>query len=139
VFLNDVEIVEEPVPSRTDVEPTFRAAVKLVINAIENLSRVLEPEKKRSGSSLFLRGKQMMPAGDCSRAFAESLETEYFTANWADEFFAGSVSRTAEQTTQNCCWSLGRDCCCHVTYSTPEVCRSRMGHARKISRLVYSA
>jgi hypothetical protein len=33
-----------------------------------------------------------MSARDCSRAFAESLETEYFAANWADEFFAGSVS-----------------------------------------------
>jgi hypothetical protein len=70
-----------------------------------------------------------MAARDCSRALTESFETEDFAANRADEFFAGSVSGTAEQTTQDCCWSLGRDCCCHVTYSTPEVCRSRVGHA----------
>jgi hypothetical protein len=139
VFLNDVEIVQQPISSWTDVEPTLRAAIQLMIDAIENLSRVLEAEQQRPGATLFLRRKQMMPARDCSRTFAEPLETEYFTANWADEFFAGSVSRTAEKTTQNCCWSLGRDCCCHVTYSTPEVCRSRVGHARKISRLVYSA
>jgi hypothetical protein len=110
-----------------------------MINAIENLSCILEAEQKRADATLFLRRKEMVPARDSSRTFAESLEAEHFTANWADEFFAGSVSRTAEQTTQNCCWSLGRDCCCHVTYSTPEVCRSRMGHARKISRFVYSA
>ena len=31
-------------------------------------------------------------ARDCSRAFAQSLETEQSAANWADEFLAGSVS-----------------------------------------------
>jgi hypothetical protein len=99
MFLYDVEVVQQPVPGRTDVEPTLRAAVQLVINAIENLSRVLEAEQKRPGATLFLRRKEMMSARDCARTFTESLETEYFTANWTDEFFARSVSRTAEQTT----------------------------------------
>jgi hypothetical protein len=44
VFLNDVEVVQQPVPGRTDVEPMLGAAVQLMINAIENLSRVLEAE-----------------------------------------------------------------------------------------------
>ncbi len=81
----------------------------------------------------------MMPARYRASTLAESLESEYLAANRTDEFFADPVSRTAEYTTQNCCWSLGRDCCCHVTYSTPEVCRSRIRHARKISGLIYSA
>ena len=77
---------------------------------------------------MFLRGEQVMSARYGARALTESLEAQYFAPNRTDEFFASSISRAAEQTTQNCCWSLGRDCCCHVTFSTPEMCRSRMEH-----------
>jgi len=70
-----------------------------------------------------------MPARDRARSLAKSFGAQHFAANRTDEFFAGAVSRTAEQTTQDFWRSLGRDCCCHVTYSTPEMCRSRLGHA----------
>jgi hypothetical protein len=139
VLLDDVEVVQQPISGRADVEAAFSAAVQLVIDAVEYFSRILETKKKRAGTPLFLRREQMMSARYGSRAFTKSLEAEYLAANRTDEFFARSVSRTAEQTTQNCCWSFGRDCCCHVTYSTPEVCRSRLGHARIISRFIYSA
>jgi hypothetical protein len=37
-----------------------------------------------------------MPACDGTRSFTETLGTQYFAANRADEFFAGTVARTAE-------------------------------------------
>jgi hypothetical protein len=43
-----------------------------------------------------LRREQVMSARHRSRALTKSLETEYFATNRTDEFFAQSVSRTAE-------------------------------------------
>jgi hypothetical protein len=45
---------------------------------------------------LLLRGKKVMPARDGTRPFTETLGAEHFAANRADEFFAGTVARTAE-------------------------------------------
>jgi hypothetical protein len=67
-----------------------------VIDAVENVSRVLEAEQKRADTSLLLRGEQMMPPGNRTCAFTESLQTEHLAPNRADEFFASSVSRTTE-------------------------------------------
>jgi hypothetical protein len=48
---------------------------------------------------LLLRRKKVVPARDCARSLAKSLRAQHFAADWTDEFFAGTVSRTAEQTT----------------------------------------
>lgn len=66
-----------------------------------------------------------MPARDRTSPFTEPLGAENFAANRANEFFSDTVTRAAEKTTQNCWWSLGRDCSCHVNYSTPKMCRYR--------------
>jgi hypothetical protein len=96
VLLNDVEIVEKPVAGRTDVETALGTAIQLVVDPIENIPRVLEPHEQRANASLLLRGKEVMPACDGTRSFTETLGTQYFAANRADEFFAGTVARTAE-------------------------------------------
>jgi hypothetical protein len=67
----------------------------------------------------------MMAARDCACPLTESLGAENLATNRADEFFSDTVTRAAENTTQNCWWSLGRDCSCHVNYSTPKICRYR--------------
>jgi len=84
-----------------------------VINAIENLSRVLEAEQKRSGATLFLRRKEMMSARRLLAHVRRVARDRVPHRELGRRVLHGSVSRTAEQTTQNCCWSLGRDCCCH--------------------------
>src|SRR3954466_15260033 len=69
----------------------------------------------------------MMAAGDRASPLAEPLEAEHFATNRTDELLTSSIPGAAEETTQNCCWSLGRDRCCHVTYSSPKMCRPRRG------------
>ncbi len=129
VFLNDVEVVEKPVARGADVEPSLGAGVQLVIDPIEDVPRVLEPEQQRTRAALLLRRQEVMAARDCACSLTKSFGAQHFAANGTDEFFAGAVSRTTEQSTQDFWRSLGRDCCCHVTYSTPEMCRSRLGYA----------
>ena len=75
MLLDDVEVVQQPVSGRTDIEAAFRAIVQLVIDAIEYFSRVLEAEQQRAGATLFLRGKQVMSARYGTCALTESLET----------------------------------------------------------------
>ena len=96
VLLDDVEVVQQPVPGRADVEAPLRAAVQLVIDPVENSTSIFEAEQERADSALFLRREQMMPSRDCTRAFTEALETQHFSANWADEFFPRPISRTPE-------------------------------------------
>jgi hypothetical protein len=96
VLLNDVKIVEQPVAGRTDVETALGAGVQLMIDAVENVSRVLKAKQQWPRATLFLRWKQVVPARDRSRALAESLSTQHLTTDGTDEFFAGTVSGTAE-------------------------------------------
>ena len=42
MLLDDIEVVQQPISGRTDVQATLGAIVQLVIDAIENFSRVLE-------------------------------------------------------------------------------------------------
>ena len=42
MLLDDVEVVQQPISSRTDIQAALRAVIQLVIDAIENFSRVLE-------------------------------------------------------------------------------------------------
>ena len=46
VLLDDVEIVEQPVSGRTDVEAVLRSLVQLLVDPVENSSRVFESEQK---------------------------------------------------------------------------------------------
>jgi hypothetical protein len=96
VLLNDVEVVEKPVAGRTDVETALGTGIQLVVDAIEDIPRVLESEEQRSYASLLLRGEKVMPTCDGTRSFTESLGAQHFAANRADEFLAGTVARTAE-------------------------------------------
>ena len=72
----------------------------------------------------------MVPARNCTGALAESLEAKHLATDRADEFFADTVTGSAEQSAENFCGSLGRDCSCHVSYSTPKMCRPRKGRNR---------
>jgi hypothetical protein len=38
----------------------------------------------------------MVAACNCARSFSKSFSAQHFAANWADEFLAGTVPRTAE-------------------------------------------
>src|SRR5205823_5048195 len=102
-------------------------AVQFLIDAIENVLGVVETQQQRTGTTLFLRRQQMVTARYRARAFTESLETEHLPTDRTDELFACSIPGAAEETTQDCCWSFRRDNCCHVTYSTPKMCRPRSG------------
>ena len=42
MLLDDIEVVQQPISGRTDVQATFGAVVQLVIDAIENSSGILE-------------------------------------------------------------------------------------------------
>ena len=75
VLLNDVEIVEKPVACRTDVETALSTDIQLVVDAVEDIPRVLEPHKQRPNTSLLLRGEEVMPARDGTRSFTEALGT----------------------------------------------------------------
>ena len=74
VLLDDVEVVEQPVAGRTDVETTLGAGIQLVVDAVENIPRVLEPKQQRAYASLLLRGKKVVPARDCARSFPKPFE-----------------------------------------------------------------
>jgi hypothetical protein len=67
-----------------------------MVDPVQDIPRVLEAEEQRSYAALLLRRKEVMPACDCARSFAKPLSTQHFPANRADEFFAGTVARTAE-------------------------------------------
>jgi len=77
VFLNDIEVVEQPIPGRTDTSPRSRRC-SARDKRDRDLSRVLEAEQKRSGATVvFAPEGDDCPRANCSRTFAESLETEY--------------------------------------------------------------
>jgi len=99
VLLNDVEIVQQPVTCRTDIETALGAVVQLLIDAVENSLCVLESEQQRTGAALLLRGEQVVSARDRARPFAQALETKYFATDWTNKLFAGTVSRPAKQAT----------------------------------------
>src|SRR5687768_12097774 len=99
VLLDDIEVVEEPVARRTDVETALGAGVELVVHPVEDVSGILEPKQQRCYAALFLGRKKVVPARDCARSLAKSLRAQHFATNRTDEFFAGTVARTAEQTT----------------------------------------
>jgi hypothetical protein len=67
-----------------------------MVDPVQNIPRVLEPEEQRSHPALLLRRKEVMPPCDCARSFAKSFCTQHFAANRADELFASTVARTAE-------------------------------------------
>jgi len=73
VLLDDVEVVEKPVAGRTDVETPLGTGIQLVVDAVEDIPRVLEPHEQRPNTSLLLRGKKVMPARDGARSFTEPL------------------------------------------------------------------
>jgi hypothetical protein len=45
---------------------------------------------------LLLRWQKVVATRNCTRSFPEPLSTQHFAANRTDEFFAGTVSGTAE-------------------------------------------
>jgi hypothetical protein len=62
-----------------------------VVDTIEDFPGILESLEQRPHATLLLGGKQVMAPRYRPRAFPETLETEHFTANGADELFAGTV------------------------------------------------
>jgi len=67
-----------------------------VIYPIENTPGVLEAEQKWAHATLLLRWKEVMAARNSARSFPKSLRAQNFATNGTDEFFAGTVSGTAE-------------------------------------------
>jgi hypothetical protein len=48
VLLDDVEIVQQPVAGRADIESALSPAIEFVIDAIEYLFGILETKKQRT-------------------------------------------------------------------------------------------
>jgi hypothetical protein len=64
--------------------------IQLLIDPIQNQLRVIETDQQRARAALLLRGEQMVPASNRACTLTESLGAQHFTANRANEFFAGS-------------------------------------------------
>jgi len=90
VLLNDVEVVQQPVAGRTDVESALGPMIQFLVDSIEDYLRVIEPDQQRARSTLFLRREQVMTAGNRARALPKSFRAQHLAANRANEFFAGS-------------------------------------------------
>src|SRR3954469_10719586 len=75
----------------------------------------------------------MVPTRHRTSSLPQALRAEDLATNWPDELLARCITGASEQATQCCGGTFGRDCCCHVTYSTPKMCRCRLQPARKIS------
>jgi len=70
--------------------------IQLLVHAVENRSRVFKAKEEGAHATLLLRWQKVVPARDRTCSFTEPLNTQHFTANRPDEFFASSVARTAE-------------------------------------------
>src|SRR3954462_8045807 len=70
VLLDDVEIVQEPVAGRTNVEPAFGAFVQFLIDSVENRFGVVESEQQWTHTTLLLRWKQMVAARNRASSLA---------------------------------------------------------------------
>jgi hypothetical protein len=72
-----------------------------MIDAIENVLRVVETQQQRTGTALFLRRQQVMAARYRTRSLAKSLETKHLSPNRTDELFTCSIPGAAQETTQD--------------------------------------
>jgi hypothetical protein len=90
VLLNDVEVVQQPVARRTDVESALGPMIQFLVDSIEDYLRVIEANQQRARATLLLGGEKVMAAGNRARAFPKSFGTQHLAANRANEFFAGS-------------------------------------------------
>jgi hypothetical protein len=90
VLLDDVEVVQQPVARRADVEPTLGSMIQLLVNPIENKLRVVEAQQQRARTTLFLGWEEMMTAGDRARSLTKSFGAQDLTADRANELLAGS-------------------------------------------------
>ena len=68
MLLDDVEVVQQPVARRADVEPTLGPMIQLLVDSIENQFRVVEAQQQRARATLFLGGEQMMTPSNRARA-----------------------------------------------------------------------
>src|SRR4029078_4512499 len=113
----------------------LRPAIQFLVDSVQNYFGVVEALQQRTGTALLLGRKKVMPPRYRARTLSKPFDAQHLAANWAHELSGCPITASAKQPAQNCCWTFGRDCCCHVTYSTPKICRSTMEHSRKISRL----
>jgi hypothetical protein len=95
VLLNDVEVVEKPVPGGADIGVVAGGACQPVVCVVEDALRSLEPREQR-GAALAAPFDELLPSRVRPRALREMFGAEQLAANRPGQQLLPSLRRGGE-------------------------------------------
>jgi hypothetical protein len=97
VLQHDVEIVEQPFTSRTDVDLSLCSSGQSIMHFAQDPASIVQSLEQRAMASLFLRWQQPVLARDVARMLRKPVSSEDFTANRTYELPVPVVIRQTEK------------------------------------------